>query len=281
MVYSTEKYLLNSVRKVFSGEANDVVICEALGQGQGGFYTLLIVKEHTVAKRLLALYEAEKEQGRQRELELFFHYGRLCLLFAYRRERPLEEFFVRLQSPLQEREDVCKKLLLACMSASLCFPLLYLVLTQDQIHISRDQTIYFSYQLDLARLDERQGEQACTVYVGHMIQRILEPSVKRRAVSYRLLQKKLDKGGYHELTDLYRDLSITAIPSGGEKLRYFLQTFLQRYQNRLFSMLLCCCVVVTGLALAMLLAQFIWGDIPFLRILTNPFQQIGTEFLNR
>lgn len=279
MVYKTDRLLLSSVREVLSGPVNDVLICEETGRQDGSYYTLLVIREHTAARRMLQIYEQAKEQGRKAEAEIFSCYGDLCLAYEYRPERPLEQFFRKRSYSLQEAELICSRLLLECMACLLPYPLLYLILSQNQIHIRRDGAVYFSYQLDLSELDAGRGEKACAACAGAIVQSLLEPCSGRNTASYQLLRRRLDKGSYESLMDVYHDVKLTASPQKGIRLFWSIRELLQRQQDRLFWLMLVLCLLLAVLALLLIISQIIWGDIPLLRLLQNPFRIIGTESL--
>lgn len=279
MLYESDKYKLNSVRNAFHGPVNDVLICEDIAGQTGSYYTLLAVKDHTAAKQLLVINEQAEEQGRKAELNIFSHNGNLCIVFPYRKERPLEEFFIRLPHDRKTGADICANLILECISSRIAYPILYLILTQNQIHILRDGSIYFGYQLDLSRLDESKGEKECVLYLGSILQRIGESGAKQKEIGFQLLEKKLEKGNYTRFMELYKDVGMAEAASGKRRLSLRLKTFLQRNQDRLYRVLLVCCVIIAAAALMLFATQLIWGDTPLLRIFKNPFQIIGTQSL--
>lgn len=279
MIYKNNKLTYNSIREVFHGPVNDVMVCEELSGIAGSYYTLLVIHEHEAAKKLLEIFEQAKEEGRDKTAEVFSSYGDMCLIFDYQRERPMEQFLIGQHYHLWEAEEICVNLLLECMGSGLAWPILYLILKQKQIHIQKDGSIYFSYQIDLSELDKNKGERECTVCAGGIVWRILQPCAGRKAVSCRLIQKRLERGSYSQFIQLYKDMKLVMAQQRQTKLPGRIRAALTRQQDKLFGLLLAGCIVISIIALAMLIAQVIWGEIPFLRVFYNSLEVIGTQSL--
>ncbi|MBO5279074.1 MAG: hypothetical protein J6B06_06270 [Lachnospiraceae bacterium] len=279
MVYKSGRLELVSIREVFCSSVNDVVICKDRNAVPEIYYTLLIIKEHEVAKRLLQIYESAGPECRKSYIECFASGQQFYMVFPYQKERPLESFYMETEYSLNTCEAICMNLIVQCIAARLPYPLLYLVLTQKQIHIAADNTIYFSYQFHLDELDESRTEAHCASVCAMMMISLLEKKSAGKLVSYQLLKKKGMHGDYGTLTDLYRDARMSALREENVGILGNGKRLFKKYQHIVLKLLLVICIAMGITALIMILSQLVLGDIPLMRIFVNTFKKIGTESL--
>lgn len=279
MYYQTQKMYLECIRIVKKSPVNDILICQDRSTASGGLYTLLVIKDHVTAKKYLEIFEQAGISSEDSYVESFSDNGCFCMVFDYKNERPLDRFYSGESYTLAECEEICINLILACISSKLPYPILYLILKQNQIHLSKDHGIYFSYQIDLTELDEKKGERECAVQCSFILKDLLKPKASQKAFSYRILEKKVSRRSYSRFTELYKDIRITAAPDKKKGLRKLLSEWLKRHQDTLFRILLWLCLTVFLIASVSLLSQLLLGDIPWLRIIINGFKEIGTESL--
>lgn len=279
MIYPSQKMQLKEVRIVKKGEVNDIVICQDIGSEAGSLYTLMVIREHGIAKRFLEIFEEADIPLSQCYLECFSYQGVFYVVFPYKRERPLFDFYMGESYSLQESEDICIHLILSCISAGIPYPMLYLILEQGQLHLAQDHSVYFSYQIDLKELDKDRDERDCVVQCAKILLKLLESKASQKAVSYRLLEKKIDKRSYQKFTELYKDVRVAAAPKKRRGIKAIISAFLKRNKDLLFAILLRICIVLIVIVIISFVSQVIFGDIPWLRIFINGFKQIGTESL--
>lgn len=282
MVYHADNMVLASIQEILRGPVNDVVVCEDIKSSLKDRYMLIVVKDRGCAKRLLAiLQESEKElTGKKPCLKMFAENESLCFLFDYRPERKLERFAPgQLVSPVLQ-EKVCVNIVMECLSVALPYPLLYLVLDQGNIQLEKDNSVYFTYALDLSGLDESKNEAECVDRCVDILLQLLQHSPRKRLKSFELLRKKAERKAYRMFPELYRDIRLTAIPEKKPPFTQRVKNFWLRNKDRFFRILLVLCMISVIVALLMLLSQLIFGNIPFFRIFENSFGKIGTENLS-
>jgi len=282
MIYYTGKMVLSSIREVFWGEMNEVLICQDLNSPTHICYTLLVIKDRNCARKMLSVLEnSEKNMPEDRNPYLFrFSQNELmCFVFDYQSERRLSAFAVGQMTSMQIRESICINLVMECLSSPLPYPLLFLALEQDNIHIGKDNSIFFSPYFDLSELDETKGEASCTKSCVGILLNLLEGSQQKKLKSYELLRKKRLRNAYQSLPELYRDIKITALPEKKLTFRARLAGFWQRNRDLMFRVLLVFCVAIVIVTLLFLISQLIFGDIPFFRLFSHCFDVIGTESL--
>ncbi len=285
MVYHVGKMVLHQTQEVFRGKVNDVIVCQDMAAGGQMYYTVLIVHDRNVAKRLLELFHTRRGQAKERFVADFTWKDSYLMVFDYVRERHLHQFFTSEITTLVECEQLCLNLVVECLACGVPYPVLYLQLLQDQIHISKDKNVYLGYCIDLAQFSERITERDCATLCAQKIFPMLGEISKgkkgkaSKATSYHLLEKRSWKSGYHRFTDLYKDLRMAAVPLKKDGILLRIKKFFRHNQDRIFRLLLIVCVLLGLLALLMIVSQMIFSDVPFLRLFINTFKQIGTESL--
>ena len=279
MVYQIGNMILQQTQEIFHGEVNDIVVCQDIADGSKTYYTVLVIHDRTLAKKLMDMFHTDKEQKNDRFVIDFTWKNSYVMVFTYVKERPLKQFFTSEIATLQECETLAQNLTVECLAGGIPYPILYLQLKQDQIHISKDKSIYLGYNIDLAEFSQKRTEKDCATLCAQKIFGYIESLSAQKATSYKLLEKKVWKSGYQRFTDLYKDLKMAAQPlkKEGPILRF--KKFIKHNQDRFFKVLIVVCVMLGLLALAMILSQMIFSDVPFLRIFFNPFKVIGTESL--
>jgi hypothetical protein len=282
MIYHAENMILSSIREVFCGKVNDVFICRDLNSPTRRCYTLLVIKDRSCAKSFLMVLENnEKSQSvdGQPYLCRFTQNEDLCFVFEYREERRLSAFGQGQMTSAYIRERICVNLLMECLSSPLPNPMLYLVLTQNNIHIEKDNSIYFTPYFDLSELKEDIGEAVCAKICAGVLLELLESGTRKKLKSYELIRKKLERNAYQSFPELYMDIRATEIPETNLNFRERLAEFWKKIRDPLFRLLLILSVIAAIVALICIICQIIFGDIPFLRIFQHSFDVIGTETL--
>lgn len=279
MIYQSQKMGLKTVRIVKKGDVNDILICKDTGTADGSLYTLIVVKEHTTAKKYLEIFEESDSAAKESYIDSFSQDGNFCMVFPYKNERPVDSFYMGNSYTLAECEDVCINLILACITAAVPYPILYLMLEQNQIHLAKDHSVYFGYQIDLTGLDRTISEKECVVQCARILLELLAPKANQKAVSYILLRKKIAKKSYQKFTELYKDVRIAAVSKKKKGIRAKLKTWYLRNRDRLFRILLGICTVLAVVVVVSFVSQILFGDVPWLRFFINSFKEIGTENL--
>ena len=170
---------------------------------------------------------------------------------------------------------------MTCMTASLPFPMLYLLLEQSCINLARDGSTYLTFVVDLQALDLKRTERDCTVKCAEILRDLLSSKADQKNVSFELISRKCENNSYNSFTELYRDLQIAAMPV--ERVGFFIRikSFFVRNADLLFGILFWVCVILGIVALVLLLTHVVWGDLPIFRWFINNFKNIGTESLQQ
>ncbi len=280
MDYQVNGLPLRIVREVYSGPANDVLVCED-SSVRNSYYTVLLIKDHMLAKRLLEILVANNGKPSKCYIDIFTCNEGFGVVFNYIKERFLMEFYMGNSFSLPVCEEICTNLIMECISTMMPYPLLYLVLKQKQIHLSSDNAIRFGIPLDWSELDENTGEEECTILCATLLRDMLVDKEKEKAVSYELLSKKIKKQSYTRFKDLYFDVKMSSVAPKKSNLFSRMKAILFRNQTKIFRLLLYISIILAVIVIIMLISQIITGEIPFLRVFFNTFDQIGTESLRK
>ncbi|MDD2973368.1 MAG: hypothetical protein PHE02_14685 [Lachnospiraceae bacterium] len=276
MTFTVGSMQLNTVREVLHGSANDVYICQDINAANDTYYTLWLIRDNTIAKKFITLFHEAKVKETE-YITSFSYQDKFGMVFTYKAERFLKNFYMGSAFSLNVCETICINLVMECISCNMPYPVLYLILTQNQIHMSKDNGIFFSYQLDFDQFDETKKEKDCVIMCAQIVLELLAAHESEKAISYKLLERKIPKEGYRSFTELYKDIRMSAVSANKIGLKGRLMAAFKRNQDRLFRFMLVICTILGVIVLAMLIMQLIYGDVPFMRFLINPFKQIGTE----
>jgi len=280
MIYHVNELALMPIREMYSGPDNDVMVCEDLKEKNKSYYTVIFVKNHSIAKRLLQIFNSEENKNKKCYLDFFTQNECFGIIFPYIEERYLTEFYMDTQFSLETCENICINLIMECLSSKMPYPLLYLILMERQIYLRADENVQLGYPLEMSLLNEEIGEEECTVVCATVVRDLLKKHGDEKATSYQLLNRKIKKRAYRQFKDLYYDVKMTAINIGGNKksLRENIKNLKER-STLLFRILLVICIILIILAIISFVSMIAGGRIPFLRLFSNGFEVIGTESL--
>ena len=287
MVYYCERMELEVVSHLFHGSVNDVAVCRNRLSPAGALYTLLIVHDRTCARTMLQIMENGERSGESPCVTCLTQNENLIFVFPYREERKFSAFARGQAASAGGAEAIGINLVMACLSSGLPWPVLYLALEQDCVQISRENSVYFTLNLDLKNLDPAKNERRCVSGCAQLLLDLLDISggKKRRAgkqlKSHELIRKKSAKNAYGGFPELYQDIKLAALPTQKVGLKRKIVGIWRRNRDRLFRVLLVICILLVLVALAMLVTQLIFGEIPWLRLLRHTFDVIGRENLHR
>ena len=282
MTFESQKSSYTVVSIIFNGVVNSCYTARLTDDLDGRSFTIILIREHEIIKKFM---ESQSRRDNFKEGNIIvdsFSYGSdYALVFPYRQERPLDKFFIGDIYTLEDIEEICTNILLACMSSSLPYPFLYLILEQGHINLSKDKSVFFSYDVDLKDFDDRRTEHDCTVKCAEILKTILSEKADQKNISYELISRKSENNGYSNFTELYRDLRISAVTGKKKGLIIRIKSFFRRNADLLLGILVWVCVILGVVALVMLLSHVVWGDLPLFRLFVNNFKIIGTESLQQ
>lgn len=278
MVYRVGEKVLQKTQEVFRGKVNDVIVCRDISDGGNIYYTVIIVHDRKIAKQLMELFHTEEQNGTKFIID-FTWKDSYFMVFEYVAERLLERFFTSEIFTVNECEQMGLRLAMECLAAKIPYPVLYLQLKQRQIHISSDKSIYLGYNLDLENFSGDVTERDCAVLCARIVFEYLENVKNGKSISYKLLEKKLWKGSYGNITEFYKDLKMASEPVEKERVSTKIKERLKKSQDKFFRYFTIVCIALGIVVVTMVVSQMIFSDIPLMKLFINSFEQIGTESL--
>ena len=281
MIYEVDGMKLEVVGEIFRGSANSVLVCRDLNSSVNAQYTILSIHDSDTIKKTLRLFtEDERCCESPPYLMRFSQNEELCFLFPYRPERKLAAFAAGQTDSANSREEIAVSIVMECLSTTFPYPFLYLIIKQKNIQLNQDNTVYFTPHFDLSELDEEKDEAACVSRCAGVLLGVLESQTgRKRSASHELIRKKRAKKGYNSFPELYRDIRLTTSSSEKISLKARLKAFWKNNKDLVFRILLIACGVLMIAAGVLLISQLIFGEIPLLRLIGDPFKEIGTENL--
>jgi hypothetical protein len=281
MLYQVNGMSLQTVQEVYIGSLNDMLVCEDLNGPDHSYYTVVLIKDHQLAKQFLEVLVSDTGKPAKCYIDIFTYNEGFGVVFDYVKERPLSDFYMGESFSLMECETICINLIMECISTMLPYPLLYLVLKQGQIHLRSDNSVQFGIPMDLSELDATVGEEECTLLCATILRDLLISKEQEKAVSYELLSKKIKKESYTRFKDLYFDVNMASVSLHKRNPITYIKGVIYRNQKLLFRILLYISLFLFILAIILCACQIFMGDIPFIRIFVNTFERIGTESLRQ
>lgn len=268
---------LESIRIVQKNRTNEVYVCREISNGNNLLYTVISIKDKTIAKEYLKIFSDIKADSEKPYIDSFSYEGDFVMVFPYKNERPLESFYMGGSTSISDSEEICVNLILECLTTTLPYPFLYLILKQRRLNLSKDRSVYFDYNIDLAELDSQIEESDCAVQASAILLWILENKASQKPTSYELLKKKNEKQAYNKFSELYKDICITQTRKTKTGLWASIRRWFIENSDRLFRVLLVICLIMGVLVVVSIFSQVVWGDIPWLRVFINTFKYIGKE----
>ena len=277
MIFESGKMRLLVVGTKSIGEVNDIYICRDLNSSGGILYTVIEVHDHDVVRTILEMFRMSDRRGEGILIEEFAQGDQEILVFPYHRERPLKDFYNGEALTLAQCEEVCISTILTCITCNLPYPILYLLLKNDQLQLAVDNSVFLGFEMNLAELDTEVSESDCTDVCASILLELLEPKAGQKATSYYLLSKKTANGSYTRFTDLYRDITIAAVTKKKLTPWVRLKLWFKRNTDRFLGILFWLSVILGVIALSLLISRLFFGGNSWLRLLFNTFKKIGTE----
>lgn len=273
MVFTSETKQLSSISSCFLGRMNDIYICEEISEGGTEQYTLCMVKNHMLAKRLTEYFENGR---RPDDMEVFSFQGMYCIAFPYHQERKLKDFILTESVTPAVIKEICRKVVFECMSSKIPWQILYLILQNEYINMDKENRIYFTYQLNLESVKNK-SETECAALCARYLEQLLEHVKYTSWSGYQLLKMKNKRRQYRCFTDLYQDIyQGTGICKTGS-FTGRIREFLKKHGGTMLRMVKVLCILVGIMAFILIVSTLILGENPFIRIFINTFKRIGTE----
>ena len=280
MVYHTQSMELSEIQLISENESGRVVVCEDLASAERTNYTVYVTSDHEIIARMHRAYNDAKNLSPETTLSYDSDGGMYLIIYPYVPSRPLLRFYMGKSMPVDQCEEVIKNYIVMCLTAELPWSVLYLAVTQEQVDIARDGSVYLSYAMDLSEVNEEITEKDC---VGAVVTDLLTMMAQKednvRWDLRTLLEMRSKRAHFYRFTDLYRDVEIAS--NKKRKAGFFrrLALWFSENKDRLFRILLTISIILVVFTIVTFLTNALFGDVPWLRFFIRSFERIGTESL--
>lgn len=277
MIYQVGRQSYYVVSQLFSGKANDVYVCRGIGDREETLYTLWEVKDRSIAKVLMKLLPRQTEDCDYLGETVRKSFS--CFLFRYRPERSVLRHFQGETRTMTECEELALKLVSECIALQwIPYPVLCLILAQGQVSVEQDNSVYFTYVLNLEDLKETDGKRECAAACASLLSKLLEQK-KEAEESVKLIRMKADRAVYPNFYEVCHDIRLLNRPRSRRGRFEKIRRWAVKEKEKLKKLLMVVCILVMLYAIAVLLSQAFTGDVALFRIFHHTFDVIGTETL--
>jgi hypothetical protein len=279
MIIEAPRARYECISHLLHSQCNDVYVCREISGDDEREYLLNMVNDRRIAKNFLVSLGCE---GRFTDcIDCFTWEENLCIIFRYIRRRSVDRFYLPEHLTVEECNTIFRNLVFACMTAQVPYPLLYLVLRQRRFNLEPDLSVTLDYCVDMSRFDTEASEEDC---LGECLSRILiflDRKDDDNDAAYKVLTKRYSRNSYGSFVELYNDMDNANFTLEKETFRKKLKRFWGDYGHRIWLVVKSLLFIIGIVAIILLVCDFLFGDIPFMRIFINSFKEIGERDLSR
>jgi hypothetical protein len=277
MILNTGKKKYEVMREVFTGDVNDVYVCQDAQDRQSPYKTVWIVKERRIAKALVA---GMAKSGQSVCEEYFTQNENMGFVLPYVQERPLYRFYVsNIEGDGYSRQNIWLDIITQCMTKKLPDEVINLILKQGQIQIAPDGSIEFSYFFDLSEYDFEATEKDNVALCAQCILELIHMESRGSRAALTLLEKKLKRSRYIEFIQLYKDVKIIMQDNSETGKVEKAKKIVVSNSDRIYKILSVLCIILLCIVIIKLLGNLFLKDFSFWKLFGNSLKQIGTESL--
>lgn len=271
MILNTGDKKLKVIREVQKNEVSEVYICKEIENNIKTYHTLWMVKDRELAKKML-----EYEQ-----CSCFCVGETVCFLLPYEEPRPIQDYFIGVIGDNPGLEDgIYRACVVCCMASKISYPILYLMLKQGQLYLSKDGSIHFGYLLDLQKMSFDITEADCAIACAELICRLYQTSRKaKNKMAIRLLEQKCSNRSYYDFMGLLSDVRMFTGESVKKNYIGQWKEEIVSRKDKLFRILCMISIIMIVIVLIVFLMDLFLGDTALYRLFAPAIERIGTESL--
>ncbi|MCR5777166.1 MAG: hypothetical protein K6G84_07105 [Lachnospiraceae bacterium] len=273
MVLATGYEQLNILQVLRESDSYNEYVVETLGSFNGDYRLVWMVKDHNMASRLVKMLHEIKL------CSIFSSDGSTCFSFPYEQSRPIERFYYKNAFKREDKNSVIRAVVVLCMTEKLPESILYRLLSEKQIMLNKDKSVYFNYAVELENIDEKHTEAECVMKCASLIIDLLDTDDKQDKVSRELILKKYLRNEYRRWVDLYRDIKLVTVNLKKKSIKDEVKKVAVSKKELFVRILVTVCLILVALTLLVILSQIITGRTPLFNLFTRSFETIGTESL--
>ena len=172
---------LEPVRTVLKNEVNEIAVCVDLGRRTGVFYTMISITEPRVRLGVAALLAQGLFSQTSDYLGSYSQGDRLNLVFLYRDENLLERQGPFYATSFAHRKRIAQNLVVALAESQVTGSVGLLLLSQRNLNIAPDLTVYLNYFLDFQKWDPDTEDSQFYRYAAQAVFQILSQEYELRS----------------------------------------------------------------------------------------------------
>jgi hypothetical protein len=277
MIIEAPKVRYECISHVLHTDANDSYICKKIQNSDKKQYVINVIHKRNIAKSFLsALHKSENTSDC---IDYFTWEQNFCIVLPYSGSRNIRKFFIPEAISSKDCHKIYRNMVFSCMTAQVPYPLLYLVLKQKKLNLSEDYGISVDYCIDMSAFDENTGEEECLRECLSFILILADEKGTDNYATYQVLSKRYMRGSYTTFLELYRDIENSDLMLEKDNIFRKLKRGWFQYGQRLWLIIKLVLFVIGIVAIILFICEFLFGDVPFMRIFVNSFKVIGDRNL--
>ena len=107
MIFESSKMRLEVISTKSLTDANDCYICRDLNSPGESLYTVIVMNDHDLIRNVLEAFRIDNMYDSEMLVDSFAYMGKHILVFPYRRERNLFDFYAGDAYTLSQCEEIC------------------------------------------------------------------------------------------------------------------------------------------------------------------------------
>lgn len=252
---------------IFRGRVNDVMVADKTASDNENEHMIIKVKDIETSKKMAEMFG----EYRKKDFITFCAGDNFCIWTPYMQSRKITEYIYSVTETYDEIAEICKALYDRVFFSDLPNSFMYLILKERKINISEEKRIYFTYDLDLDKLEDGIEKKECARELGYIIEELISDEKYSEFTIVKLMKKKNSQGGYESFRELIDDIKNMRLLGKVEKKFDKIKDFILTYEIVMAKIAIAICLIVVCVAGVI----YFWDKID----LNSSFDIIGTENL--
>lgn len=195
------------IKKIYDNESFEINLCKK-NEIEDKLYTIIVLKDIKLIHNNIQLFSKIRENNKFSDfIDCFSQNSYLYIMFSYYTENSIE-FDKVVNFPLLQRVEIAKQILRLIVLLDIPKPILYDVMSDDNINLDSSGKVYFNYFLKnidrYSAVEEKDGiKRIATIFVKIFPEEITENTVD----GFNLLVEQCENATYNNIMSIYSDFS--------------------------------------------------------------------------
>lgn len=195
------------IKKVYSDDSFEINLCKSEeDEEEGKLYTVITLKNQEVIRNTIGIFSSLRQNHEFVDFkECFSRESYLYIVFLYYEEAPLN-FEDIGDKPVMERVEIVKQLLSLIVILNIPSPIVYDVLSKENINFDASGKVYFNYFLK--RVDKYNDfrNNDCLRRIGFIITNVFSEELQdNRVEGLNEFVERCKNGQYENVMKVYSD----------------------------------------------------------------------------